>query len=219
MIRSFLPAKGTKGTKGIQTLVLCFLSLFVAIGFFGCSMKPCRVMRPGPILCHLSIDHRSKRARLMGRAFIDVNDEAGQHHECRKIVNHITHGNNPAPNHVVEPHQHSRDQEQNGAHNDCPEIQLLTAIEESDVLEPRPFFIRRVLAKSLCPTPVRFPPRHRCKPVEELEKEKDREQQTKPGMKQSRSWSTTEEWCDPVEEPRRVDRESGQQRQNKKNRD
>src|SRR5262249_20245197 len=81
------------------------------------------------------------------------------------------------------------------------------------------FFVRGVLAHPPHPTPVRCCPRHRRKPIEELEKEEDLEQQTEPWMKQTRSWATAKEWCDPVEQPRRVDRESGQQRENEKDGD
>src|ERR1700741_415381 len=38
-------------------------------------------------------------------------------------------------------------------------------------------------------------------------------------MKQACSWPTAEEWRNPMEQPWRVDRESGQQRENEKNRD
>src|SRR6185295_7600319 len=109
------------------------------------------------------------------------------------------------PHHIGKPHQQSGDQEQYAAHDDGPEIKLLPAIEKSDVLGFDPFIIGSILANPLRPTSIRFSPCHRSHPIEELKKEKDLEQQTKPRMKKARSWATTEERRDPVEQPRRVD--------------
>src|ERR1041385_5082360 len=157
------------------------------------------MMRPGPTLRDGAVNHRVKRARLMRRAFIDVNDKTRQHHERGKIVNHITDRYDPAPGIVVEPHQQARDQEQHRAHRNGPEIQFLTAIEEPDFLGFEWIFIRGVLAHSSQPPSIGLNPRHRRKPIDELKQEEELKQHSKPRMEQARSWTTAEEWRNPVE--------------------
>src|SRR6185503_4224288 len=181
MIRSFLPQKGTKDTKEIKNypcafcaflwlpLFLSFLSFVVLASVAaGEAAIPAGMVRPGPTLGYGAIHHRTERARLMGRAFVNVNDETGQHQQRGQIVNHKTHRHHPPRRHIVKPHQQPGDQKQNGAQSNQPEVKLLSGVEKPDVLRFDPFFIRGVLANPSHPASIGFDPRHRRKPVDEL---------------------------------------------------
>src|SRR5689334_2491425 len=105
MIDPFWATKRHK--RHIPVVLLCFLCLLwllFAVATGQCA-KPAGVVRPGPIVSNSAIDHRVKRARLMRCAFVDVDDEAGQHHQRGEIVNHITHRHDPTPTEIVKPHQ------------------------------------------------------------------------------------------------------------------
>src|SRR5689334_12967413 len=127
------------------------------------------MVRPGPTVSNGSIDHRAKRARLMRRAFIHVNDEAGQHHERGEIVNDKTYRDDPSRHRIVEPHQDPGNQEQNRADSNSPEVKLLTAIKKPDVVRFDPIFVRSVLSNPSHPTSISFAPGHRGEPIDELE--------------------------------------------------
>ena len=58
---------------------------------------PRRMMSPRPPLLDGAARHRLKGAGLLRRAFVDVDDEADQHHERGDIVQHVTDRHATAP--------------------------------------------------------------------------------------------------------------------------
>jgi hypothetical protein len=55
---------------------------------------------------------------------------------------------------------------------------------------------------------------HWRKPVQELKEESDVECYPEPGMQKASHRPTSKEWCEPAEEPWRVNGKSGKQRKN-----
>src|SRR5438132_10133986 len=72
---------------------------------------PGRIMRPRPPLAYSAARHRMKSARQRRRAFVDVNDEAAEHDECRDVVEEIRNPHQHATEDLRPPHQESSDEE------------------------------------------------------------------------------------------------------------
>src|ERR1043166_3495735 len=103
---------------------------------------------------------------------------------------------------MIEPHQETGNEKQHAAQRNQPEVNFLAAIEEANILGFNSICMRGVLLDALDPAAIGAGPLHRYKPVQELEKEKQIEKQAEPGMKQTRSWSPTEQRRQPAIKPR-----------------
>src|ERR1051325_2762248 len=113
---------------------------------------------------------------------------------------------------MVEPDQETRNQKQHSTKRNQPEVDLLAAIEEADILSLNPVGVRRVLLDPFDPTAIGAGPLHRHKPVQKLEKKKQIEKQAEPGMQQTSSRAATKQRRQPAIQPRRINREAGDQR-------
>src|SRR5260370_4783796 len=126
-------------------------------------------------------------------------------------MEHITDCYQPARNGVIEPHQQPRNQEEQTADGDGPEIEFLAAIEEADVFRFNLVLISRVLFHAPNKLAVNACPGHGCEPVEELKKEEDLEHQTEPGMQRARSRPATKDKGEKMEKPWRIDGKASNQ--------
>jgi hypothetical protein len=69
------------------------------------------MMRPRPPLLDGAAGHRLERARLLRRPFVDVNDEAGQHHERSDVVQDVADVHPQPSESAWKPHRYAGDQE------------------------------------------------------------------------------------------------------------
>src|SRR5215813_1232542 len=100
-----------------------------------------------------------------------------------------------------EPHQQTGDQKQQSTQSDDPEVHFLTAVEESHFFRLEWFFIGRVQANFLHPSPIGVCPHHRSHPIKKLEEEKDLEHQTEPWVQQPSTWAASKERRNPAKQP------------------
>src|SRR4051812_45463158 len=104
-----------------------------------------------------------KRAWLVRRAFVNVDDESREHQQCRQVMNDVTHGDDPTRDEVVEPDQEAGSEKQHAAEHNQPVVDLLAAIEEADILRLNSVRVRRVLLNTFEPTAISASPFHRDK--------------------------------------------------------
>src|SRR5258705_8150438 len=117
-------------------------------------------------------------------------------------MEHIAYRDHPARNGVIEPHQQPRNEEEQTADSDGPEIEFLAAIEEAGVLRFKLVLISRVLFHAPNKPAVNACPGHGCEPVEELKKEEDLEHHTEPGMQRASSRPAAKYRGEKMEKPR-----------------
>src|SRR5882724_4772795 len=131
-------------------LSLCFaqssLIIFARVSPGHCSI-PSRVMCPRPFRGNRAVDNRPERARLLRSGFVNVDYETGKHNQRRNVVNHVTAGNPNSRNYIVEPHHQSADQKQYDAHDNRPEVKLLSTVEETGVSRLQRFPVCYVILK------------------------------------------------------------------------
>src|SRR6267154_563943 len=113
-------------------------------------------------------------------------------------MHHIADHYHPAVNHVVEPHQDSGNQEEDGADGDGPEIKFLPSVEESSIFRSQSFLIGNVSLYFTHPPAVCAGPVHRREPVQELKEKEKVEEQAEPGMQKARHGATAKQCCEPA---------------------
>src|SRR5438132_1123049 len=109
------------------------------------------MMRQGPAVLDRAARHRTEGARLRGRAFVDVNDEADEHYEGGDIVKDVSDGEGRPAERLWKPHRDSRDEEDDHARDDRPEVDLLAGVEEIDVLRFERVRVRNVFLQAAHP--------------------------------------------------------------------
>src|SRR5262249_21143498 len=92
------------------------------------------------------------------------------------------------------------------------EVQLLTSIEEADIIRRTLLCIGGVLLYLLHPFCVRIRPGHYRTPVLDFDEQEKQEGQTEPRVEKACHRTAPKERSNPVKKPRAVNRESGQQR-------
>src|SRR3954470_24499023 len=105
---------------------------------------PRGMMSPRPPLRDGAARHRLERTRLLRGALVNVNDESHQHQQCSHIVEHVTDCHRAPPERARKPHRQARDQKDDGAPYNRPEVKFLAAVEESDIRWFEQLFIRYV---------------------------------------------------------------------------
>src|SRR5947199_149060 len=95
----------------------------------GRAAVPRGVVGPRPALLDRAARHRPERPRLRGGPFIDVHDESHEHHQRRYVVQHVADVHERTAEGFRKPHRNPGDQEDDGARDDRPEVQLLSAVE------------------------------------------------------------------------------------------
>src|SRR6266850_627648 len=117
-------------------------------------------------------------------------------------MEHIADCYHPARNGVIEPHQQPRNQEEQTADGDGPEIEFLATIEEAGVFRFKVVLISRVLFHAPNKLAVNACPRHGYEPVDELKKEENLEHQAEPGMQRASSRPAAKYRGEKMEKPR-----------------
>src|SRR6267142_5814124 len=123
-------------------------------------------------------------------------------------MHHIADHYYPTVNHVVEPHQKSGDQEEDGAYDDGPKVKLLPTVKEPCIFGRQSFSVGNVSFNFAHPFLVRTGPVHWREPVQELKEKEDVEEQAEPRMEKSCHRSAAKKRCEPAIKPRRIDPES-----------
>src|SRR5262249_5322335 len=146
---------------------------------------PRGVMRRCPLTSDRAASHRAKGSGLEYRAHIHMQDEAAQHSERGDVVQDPTDGDeNPAKD-LRKPHNDAGQQEKYAAPYRHPEVQLLTSIEEADIIRRTLLCIGGVLLYLLHPFCVRIRPGHYRTPVLDFDEQKKQEGQTEPRVEKA----------------------------------
>ena len=179
---------------------------------------PRGMMGPRPALLDRAARHRLERTGLRRRALVDMNDEAAQHQERREVMQHVAGGDRQPPERSRKPQRDSGDQEQYGAPDDRPEVDLLAGVEEPDVLGLERLRVRHVRLQMLQPSAIVARPGHGSEPVQNLQREGRHKSEAEPRMEEPRHRAAAEERHQPAREPGAVNSESGKEREDEKDR-
>src|ERR1035441_3971563 len=197
---------------------LCLLQRLLRIAA-GDLVIPGGMMRPRPSFAHRSPGHRLSRAGLAEGTEIDVEENPKQHDERRHIVDHIRDRDQQAPKNLRKPHDDARNDVSDAAANNLPELHLLPGVKEAGLRGFYGVAAGDVLFNVLHPARIGRSPAHHAQPVQRLQSEEDHKAQAEPGMQEACRRASAEKWSEEAEDPRQIDPEPRQQREEEKDPD
>jgi len=119
---------------------------------------------------------------------------------------------------VGEPHRQTRHDENERGSGNGPKVDLLASVEKVDVVGYERLPVRDVVLRMADPLWIGVGPPHRVPPVEDLQCKDHDKPQTEPRVEQPRHGAASKQRRQPMKEPRAVDREPGQKRQDEERR-
>src|SRR5208282_6795116 len=198
-----------------QSLFLRLLR--VASGGF---LVPRGMEGPGPRFADGAARHGLESSRFADRAQVNMNEDSAQHDECRNIMEHVADGHRPASKGSrTGPENDPRDQVNDAADDNFPELRFLAGVEEAGVRGFEFAFARDNFLDISHPVRVGFRPCHGLQPVHCLECKEDNKAHAKPGMHRTSQWPSAKNGHEPTKQPGKINAESGKQCQKKEERD
>jgi hypothetical protein len=186
--------------------------------FYGISsgdlLVPGWVERPCPGLADGTANHALEGARFADGAEVDVNEDPAEHDEGGDIMNHVADGDgNSAEGSCAGPHDDAGDQIDDAAAYDLPELHFLPGIEEAGVRRIHLLFTAHDLLDVAHPASIGWSPEHGLEPIQSLQCEKEDEGDSEVWVQDAAERASSEDGCEPSEEPGQVNSEAGEKRE------